>query len=441
MKDSGIIGRIQRLNRQSSNPIDILNCQVNSSKPEEKLLSILSNPKDIKTDLSIAGLTIGDLIYDTLRLDPNVIKAADFARVEDLGNVLKFSVYADKLKNLPELSFEGHIDNLKGYVAERFVAQQLQSEGMEVEFPEEPNQEGFDLLVNGDIFQVKCVADKSSILEHLDNNPDIPVFVNQEVIPSLEGVPNVYPVDGFSLQVVEDSTREAVESGDEVLDFEIPLVALSVAIGKNAYMMWNGKTDLKHGAINVAYEVTGGIVGGELGTSSFAYFGSLLGPYGIVVGGLVGAVAGGIYGRRLFSNVKRYIHTRKEEELAEKALKEFIRESYYTSKKSNKIFEKKAETLIYNLDKKGTAIQFLTNYAKKRIRNERKYLKDKIQQLSICKENPRVLEAQSDDILIAGLNGISLSLRAKVHPYSVKSAMDDLIESLKAVKDKREKLS
>lgn len=440
MREGGILKIIRELAEQSSNPIDILNSQVNPSKPEEKLLSILSNSNVSKTDITIAGLTVGDLVYDTLRLDPNVIEAADFARTEDLGNVFKFSVYADRLKDLPGASYEGHIDNLKGFVGERFVAQQLQSEGMEVEFPEDPNQVGFDLLVNGDTFQVKCVADDSSILEHLGHNPDIPVYVNEEVASSLEGVPNVYPVDGFSLKAIENSTRETFDSGDDVLDFEIPLIAISVAIGKNTYMMWNGKTDFKYGAINVAYDVAGGIVGGEIGTSSLIYFGSLLGPYGAVVGGLVGAVGGSLYGRRLFSKTKRVIHTRKEEELAEKALREFISQSYIASKKSKRIFDTKLQTLINNLDQKGPAIEFLAKYAKKRISGERRYLKDKIQQLSIMRTNPRILDAQSEDILIAGLNGISLSLRAKVHPHSVKIAMDNLMESLQAVKEKREKL-
>ena len=440
MKESGIIQAIKEASKNSSNPTEILNSQVSPSKPEEKLLSILSTSNEIKADMFTAGLTIGDLIYDTLRLDPNVIEAVDFARTEDLGNLFKFSVYADRLKELSESTFEGHIDNLKGYVGERFVAQQLQSAGMEVEFPDDSNQAGFDLLVNGDTFQVKCVTDKSSILEHFDKNPDIPVFVNQEVMPSLDGAPNVYPVDGFSLQSIEDSTRETIESGGEVLDFEIPLIALSVAIGKNGYMIWNGKTDIKHGAINVAYDVVGGWAGGEIGAFSLAFFGSLLAPYAVVVGGVVGAVAGGIYGRRLSSKVKRLVHTRKEEEIAEEALKEFISESYDASEKSKDIFEKKLQTLIHNLDQKGPDIDFLTKYANKRISSERKYLKDKIQKLSKSRKNPRILDTQSEDILIAGLNGISLSLRAKVHPHSVKSAMDNLMESLNLVKEKREKL-
>jgi hypothetical protein len=168
----------------------------------------------------------------------------DFARAEDLGNIFKFSVYADRLEDLPGTTFDGNINNLKGYVAERFVAQELQSEGMEVEFPQDSNQEGFDLLINGDPFQVKCLASKSLVFEHLEKNPNIPVFVNEEIFESLEGDPRVYSVNGLSNESVEAATRETMNRGDEVLDYEIPLIALGVAIGKNALSIIRGRTDL-----------------------------------------------------------------------------------------------------------------------------------------------------------------------------------------------------
>jgi hypothetical protein len=261
MHQISIIERIKEATSISNNPSEILNEPLNPSKPEEKLLSILSSSDENKADMSYAGLTLGDLIYDTMRLDPRVVEGIDFAKTEDLGGLfqLKFAANYDILNDIPQ----GEFTRLKGYVGERFVEQQLQSEGMEVEFPPDPNQAGYDLLVNGDEFQVKCVADISSVSNHFEKYPDIPVFINEEISESLVDVPNVYPVNGFSLEAVENSTRETIEAGGEVLDYEIPLIALSVAIGKNAYSFLRGKTDLKHGAINVAYDAVGGVAGGE----------------------------------------------------------------------------------------------------------------------------------------------------------------------------------
>ena len=440
MKDINLTGRIDELLSKSKNLGEILDAPVSPYTQEEKLLSILKVSDEGKTDIAFAGLTIGDFIYDALRVDPMVIEAVDFARAEDVGNIFKFAVYSDILEDLSITTLEGNIHNLKGYVAERFVAQELQSEGMEVEFPKDPNQEGFDLLVNGDPFQVKCLADQTGVLEHIERFPNIPVLINEELANSLEDVPNVYPVPGLTNEGIETATRDSIEAGEEILDYEIPFIAISVAIGKNVFSILNGKTDLKHGSINVAYDVAGGIAGGELGSSGLALCGSLLGPYGTIVGGITGAIIGSMYGRRIVSKIKRKIHTLKEEERAESALREFVRKSYVSSKKSQKIFEKKAKLLLDGLLEKGNDMEFLTNYVKKRLNHERRYLKDKIQQLSKFRKYPRSIDPQTNDILVAGINAITLSLRAKVHPYSVKEPMDDLMDSLKTVQEKKAKL-
>lgn len=440
MKEIGIIERIKELSKTTSNAQDILNSEVNPKNPEERILSILSTTKETKADVAYVALTIGDLVYDTIRLDPDVIRATDFARAEDLGNIFKFSAYAERIKELPISKCEKHIDNIKGYVGERFVAQQLQSEGFEVEFPELSNQKGFDLLVNGEPAQVKCVAEKSSVLDHVEKYPDIPVFVNEEVALSFEGEPNIYPVEGFSMDKIEAATRESIETGDEVLDFEIPLIALTIAIAKNAYYILNAKTDFKHGAINIAYDVAGGYAGGEIGSTSLATLGSALGPYGTIVGGLIGAITGAVYGKQTLTKVKRVVHTRKEEERVEKALVAFLKESYNSSEKSQTIFEKKAKVLNDNLGKKGSVLEALSDFTNKRVKSERKYLQDKRKQLSRAIKHPRELDNQTNDILVAGTNGMTLALRAKVHPHSVTGAMDNLVDSLELVQEKRSKL-
>ena len=210
MEELSIIERIKDATKESNNPSEILSQPLNPSKPEEELLSILSSSDETKADLSFAGLTLGDLIYDTMRLDPRVVEGIDFAKTEDLGGLfqLKFAANYDTLKDIAP----GEFTRLKGYVGERFVASELQSQGMEVEFPPDPNQAGYDLLVNGDEFQVKCVADISSVSNHFEKYPDIPVFINEEIFESLEDMPNVYPVNGFSLEAVENSTRETIEA-------------------------------------------------------------------------------------------------------------------------------------------------------------------------------------------------------------------------------------
>jgi hypothetical protein len=180
--------------------------------------------------------------------------------------------------------------------------------------------------------------------------------------------------------------------------------------------------------------------GRELGSSGLALLGGLLGPYGVIVGGLLGAVGGATYGRRALSKAKRFIHTFKEEELVEYALNDFLADSYKSSKKSEKIFQKKTNDLIHNLEQKGDKVLFLIDYAKNRIKHEKKYLTDKIEQLNRLSSNTDLLYTESDDIIFEGINAMSLSLRAKVHPHSVKKSMENLVNSMKILQEKRSKL-
>jgi hypothetical protein len=132
---------------------------------------ILSND-----DVVFATLTIGDLVYDAARIDPIALEGINFARSADLETLPQFNAFADQLLAEPAQAFAGNISQLQGYVAERFVAQALREMGAEVEFPKTSNQAGYDLLVNGEPFQVKCLADKQGVNEHLEKYPDIPAF-------------------------------------------------------------------------------------------------------------------------------------------------------------------------------------------------------------------------------------------------------------------------
>ena len=118
---------------------------------------------DLYWEAAAGTLTVGDLLYDISRIDPQVLEATDFARTEDLSNVFEYSFFADRVSGRREAAYEGSISNQQGYVAERIAAQQQQSMGKEVEIPKDSNQEGYDLLINGQKFQVKCHKDADGV--------------------------------------------------------------------------------------------------------------------------------------------------------------------------------------------------------------------------------------------------------------------------------------
>jgi hypothetical protein len=218
-----------------------------------------------------------------------VLSAADFARAEDLSDVFKFGVFAERIQGLETGAYAGNITQLQGYVTERLVALHLQSAGYEVEFPETPNQPGYDLLVNGQPHQVKCLADSQGVYEHLERYPDIPVLVNGELAGELEGIDGVVPVSEITHAGVMAATESSVQTGAEILDFEVSLIAAAIASGRNLGALIKGKTGLAAALQNVAADTAGRAVFGVAGSEMGAWMGLVLGPYGAVVGGLVGA--------------------------------------------------------------------------------------------------------------------------------------------------------
>jgi hypothetical protein len=54
------------------------------------------------------------------------------------------------------VSFEGHLNQLQGYVFEQIAAHSLRESGAVVQLPDSSNNPGWDLLVNGEPVQAKC---------------------------------------------------------------------------------------------------------------------------------------------------------------------------------------------------------------------------------------------------------------------------------------------
>src|SRR5579884_651312 len=132
-------------------------------------------------DVGYASLTLGDFLYDYIRIDPEVLRAVEFARAADVDGVLSFARFADRKADLSGASLDGLHSQLQGYVAEQVVAHHLLAEHHDVSFPETATNAGWDLEVDGHQFQVKCLADPGGVYEHLHRYPDIPVIVNAEV--------------------------------------------------------------------------------------------------------------------------------------------------------------------------------------------------------------------------------------------------------------------
>ena len=249
----------------------------------------------------VGGLTVGDIVYHAVAIDPQVIAAADFSRTEDLSGIFDFGVFADRLQDLEGAALTGAENQLRGYVAEQLVATRLQEQGHQVEWPERANNEGFDLVVDGIDCQVKCLNDVSGLVEHFKNSPDIPVYVNAELADRIresdyEWADRVSFIEGYDRETAETIMQQSLAAGAALDDLNVPVFAVAVSAARNVHAWWQGSLSLQDLPFEVA--VDGAVKGGLTAAGGFAgqSIGLLLfGPAGAVVFGALGGT-GALFG-------------------------------------------------------------------------------------------------------------------------------------------------
>lgn len=238
------------------------------------------------TAAAIAGLTLGDIAYSAAAIDPTVIAAADFARLDDLSDPIAFAGFAAKIESLAPGGALGALGNVKGYVAERVVAAELVAQGHQVEFPASSIQEGWDLLVDGQPFQVKCLADAGGLVEHFEKNPDIPVLVNAELADHVppEWADKVFFVEGYSNELITNVSEHSLAAGADVLEPDVPLFAIGVIAARNLVDYRAGKVSgaqaieqiVLDGGTRAGLAAAGGFIGQGIGLLVFGPAGALV---------------------------------------------------------------------------------------------------------------------------------------------------------------------
>ena len=139
----------------------------------------------------------------------------------------------------------GAINQLEGYVAEQVVAAKLVAQGHQVVFPEISNQQGWDLLVDGQEFQVKCLQDLDGLAEHFSKFVH-PVVANAELAEAIaQQAPawadKVFFLEGYSHQLIAETTQVALDAGVNLLNPHVPVFALGVGAAHNIWAYVRGQ--------------------------------------------------------------------------------------------------------------------------------------------------------------------------------------------------------
>ncbi len=406
--------------------MEFLNQPIIQTSLYDRLQSIINksyNEYSKETNFSISSLTIGDLIYDMSRIDPLVIESVDFARKDDIADMFSFAYFSEKI----DIESVGNISQLKGYVAERLVAQQLQSQGYEVEFPELSNQPGYDLLVNNEPFQVKCGESESLVNTHFEKYPDIPVLVNEELGQFFINNDKVFPIEGVRNDEITQLTIDNLENASEIIDYEIPLITIAIVSGKNIFSVLQNKIDIENAIGKTVEESTTRIVGGLTGSQLFMLGGMIWMPAAGVVGGIVGVAIGSHYSYVAISKLLKSTGLLKEETKAiDDAIKIIMEKSIIIAEKNLKIAEKKFYKTITILKEKEK--ENIIKYIEYRYNQEYKYRIEKIELMKkVILTEATILDEETSNILVSAQNAIIITEQVGVHPYNINSETSDLI--------------
>ncbi len=221
------------------------------------------------------------------------------------------------------------VNKVGGHVGEAFAADSLTDKGMDVQWPEASNQEGWDLLINGHEANVKIVADANQLSNHFNEYPDIPAIIPgdtanipesaiyldsdsgmEELNQALnDGVENLVVVDpSLSGNEIMNQTEQATDflaGSSDIFDSYIPMVTVAFSATREYKLINKGVTTFNNSIKNIGLDVAGTGIGGFGGAKIGAVIGTLITPgLGTAIGGIVGGIAGAILGRKGIDKVK-----------------------------------------------------------------------------------------------------------------------------------------
>lgn len=393
--------------------------------PVDPIASVFSN-RPVEAGKGVAlygGLTLGDFLYDYIRIDPTVVEGIDFVRADDLRSILSFSRFAEQHAELTGSALQRSVSQLQGYVAEQFVAQHYIAQGHDVTFPETPNQEGWDLLIDGERMQVKNLASPGGILAHLEKHPNIPIITNAELADKLADNPNVYIDPALHYDEVIGATKDTLAQGAELADFEIPWISLAVSSATNLREWVNHNTDVQGLFTNIATDAVGRSIFGGVGKYAGAALGSMFfGPAGFIVVGGVGAVVGGGYIGKVAAQKAREILVVSERDALRKQCALLAKEAATAGVSKNKAWTTKRIEVEHRLAGGPKNRVALRTYMTERMDRHKIYFDNKGLELE------QVVSNKSDDPFELVVHTLKLIQRAGIHPHRIQDQLRNLGE-------------
>jgi len=316
---------------------------LNKSLPiDETVRQELSKEMGV-TELAAVSIPLFDVLYNTSLMDPSCLEgmnhlhhAQNFKSLGELRNFFKENIITSS-----EGSSEWGrmVHKYKGYTGEQQAKSILEESGCVVEMAPSGTEEGYDMIVQGDIVSgpvnVKITNNDQYIRNFLDDNPGIKVVTNEEMAEHFSDNSDVIALEGLSEVDAYERTSETIGGINDLGSciHRIPYITLGISSVKNISGVVKGRKSmgdaLEHIVEDTAGVGLGSLVGGKVGLS----VGLALAP---VTGGtsaiiipaattLVGTMMGVLKGKQLFGWIKKR-HLRKAIEKLRLAAADFGQE-------------------------------------------------------------------------------------------------------------------
>ena len=433
---------------KSFNVLNILNKKIHKKTIYDRLLT---------EEGAYASLSVGDLLYDYLRVDPEVVKTLDIIHPDDdLSNPIlagwykktKMDFFSEKSTN-PEKSFAGHENRDFGYSAERYFGQQFQNQGAEVSYPTSLNNPGFDLYVNGVEVQSK-VGSSSLVDKHFEKYP-ADEYPNRLLVTNTEAVDEYikrHPenadmiLDGGPIKDIKDQYFNSSNSAKEIFNdeefFSLPIAesisfGLIISAAKNSYKFIQDKKTFSEALVDTGIDTASraGMIGISAATGGIVIGILSGGPYGIIAGKLVGGVLGLYPGRKISTLIKHSIRCKDEQTILENAIKDYLRKLNSISIENMKVFENKEEILSkYLKDKNKTTSEFW-EYLDLKIQDEKKYKESIIGKINQSAKDVWSLNEKAEYLSSIADEVIFLGGKIGIGPMFLKNEYEILVSASK----------
>ena len=301
---------------------ELLRKPIGNTTQGDRLVNLLGGSEAI----AYATMSLGDIIYDRVSIDPNALDAFHFIKKPTAHDIYRLAVWSDGIEHKTGASYLGDINSLKGSVFERVAAASIRQSGAHVVFPNGPNQPGWDFLVNGEPVQAKCGVDAGLVTKHLHRYPNIQrVVVSENLGAHFLGHDHIMSIPGASDTVIRASTEQSLHAAADMLDAHLLQFIPTVLVARNAFAWLRGQTDMGAIAQNLIVEAPSRWMGAYAGHAVGGVAAMILGGWPAILVPVATSMAGYRTARAASDAIKRKWLLREEYAQVMNAISEWCR--------------------------------------------------------------------------------------------------------------------